>query len=62
LATGPIFVVEIVGAVLLGLVDPSLLMIGLPLALLSVMRLTARFGLRRAGLDQVAPHGRSALD
>jgi hypothetical protein len=57
LATGPLFVVEILGATLLALLDPPLLMIGLPLALLCLMRLTARFGLRMAGLDRVAPHG-----
>jgi hypothetical protein len=51
LATGPLFVLEIVGAALLTLVDPALLIIGLPLALLSLMRLTAGFGLRRAGLN-----------
>jgi hypothetical protein len=52
LATGPLFVVEILGATLLALLDPPLLMIGLPLALLCLMRLTARFGLRRAGAGQ----------
>ena len=56
IATGPIFVVEIVGATLLALLDPPLLLIGLPLALLSVMRLTARFGLRMARFGQVAAH------
>jgi hypothetical protein len=55
--TGPLFVVEIVGATLLALLDPPLLMIGLPLAVLSLMRLTARSGLRMAGLSEVAPHG-----
>ena len=49
-ATGPLFVVEIVAATLLGLLDPALLMLGLPVGLLSLMRLTARFGLRRARL------------
>jgi hypothetical protein len=54
-ATGPLFVAEIVAATLLALLDPPLLLIGLPLALLSLMRLTAGYGLRRAGLGQVAP-------
>ena len=49
LATGPLFVVEVLGATLLALLDPPLLMIGLPLALLCVMRLTARFGLHGRG-------------
>jgi len=57
LATGPLFAVEILGATLLALLDPPLLMIGLPLALLCLMRLTARFGLHRAGLDRGAPLG-----
>jgi hypothetical protein len=51
-ATGPLFVVEIVGAALLALLDPPLLLIGLPLALLSLMRLTAGFGLRMARFDR----------
>jgi hypothetical protein len=46
--TGPLFVVEIAGAALVALLDPALLIIGLPLALLSMLRLTARFGLRHA--------------
>ncbi len=53
--TGPLFVVEIVGATLLALLDPPLLMIGLPLAVLSLMRLTARCGLRAAGLGEAVP-------
>jgi hypothetical protein len=57
-ATGPLFAVEIVGAALLALLDPPLLLIGLPLALLSLMRLTARFGLRMARVDRgAAPAG-----
>jgi hypothetical protein len=51
LATGPLFVVEVVSAALVALVDPSLLVIGLPLALLFLMRVTAQFGLRRAGFS-----------
>lgn len=51
LATGPLFVAEVVGAALVALVDPSLLIIGLPLALLFLMRVTAQFGLRRSGLN-----------
>ena len=51
LTTGPLFVVEVIGAALLALLDPPLLMIGLPLALLCLMRLTARFGLHRSGLN-----------
>ncbi len=51
LITGPLFVVEALGAALLALLDPPLLVIGLPLALLCLMRLTARFGLNRSGLN-----------
>jgi hypothetical protein len=47
--TGPLFVAEIVFAFLLGLADPALLLIGLPLALLFLVRLSADFGARRAG-------------
>jgi hypothetical protein len=46
--TGPLFLVEIVVAALLALLDPPLLIIGLPVALFWMMRLTAQFGLRRA--------------
>ena len=46
--TGPLFLVEIVVAALLALLDPPLLLIGLPVALFWLMRLTAQFGLRRA--------------
>lgn len=46
--TGPLVVVEVVGAVLLGLLDPALMLIGLPLAFLILVRLTAGLGLRRA--------------
>jgi hypothetical protein len=53
-ATGPLFVIEIVGAALLALLDPPLLLIGLPLALVSLLRLTAGFGLRMARPGQVA--------
>jgi hypothetical protein len=46
--TGPLFLVEMVVAALLALLDPPLLLIGLPVALFWLMRLTAQFGLRRA--------------
>ena len=46
--TGPLFILEIAGAVLLGMADPALVLIGLPVVLLYVVRLTAQLGLRRA--------------
>ena len=46
--TGPLFLVEIVVATLLTLVDPPLLLLGVPAVFLYSMRLTAQFGLRRA--------------
>lgn len=49
--TGPLFVAEIAGAVLLGFVDPALLLIGLPLGFLQLARLTARLGLRRVQVE-----------
>ncbi len=53
LVTGPLFAVEIVVAALLALLDPPLLLIGLPVALFWLMRLTAQFGLHRAGTKVV---------
>jgi hypothetical protein len=49
LVTGPLFLVEIVGAAVITLTDPALLLLGVPLLLLlHLMRLTARLGLSRA--------------
>jgi hypothetical protein len=47
--TGPLFVVEFAGAILLGLLDPALVLIGLPLTFLFLVRMTSDFGARRAG-------------
>jgi hypothetical protein len=47
LVTGPLFLIEIAGATAITLIDPALLLLGVPLLLLQLMRLTARFGLRR---------------
>lgn len=49
LVTGPLFLIEIGGAAVLGWIDPPLLLLGLPLLALQLMRVTATFGLRRAG-------------
>ena len=46
--TGPLFLAEICGAVVLALIDPALLVLGVPVLLLQCMRVTALFGLRRA--------------
>jgi hypothetical protein len=46
--TGPLFLAEIAVATVLTLIDPALLLLGLPIVLLQLMRLTAQFGLRRA--------------
>jgi hypothetical protein len=48
LVTGPLFLVEIAGATAVTLIDPALALLGIPLLLLQLMRLTAQFGLRRA--------------
>jgi hypothetical protein len=48
LVTGPLFLIEIAGATVLTLIDPALLLLGVPLLLLQLIRLTAQFGLRRA--------------
>ena len=46
--TGPLFLAEICGATVLALIDPALLVLGVPVLLLQCMRVTALFGLRRA--------------
>jgi hypothetical protein len=48
LVTGPLFLAEIAVVTAGTLIDPALLLLGLPLLLLQLMRLTAQFGLRRA--------------
>jgi hypothetical protein len=48
--TGPLFVAEFVATTLLLLLDPALGLIGLPLALLCLVRTTAVLGVGRAGL------------
>lgn len=45
--TGPLFLIELAGAAVLTLIDPPLLLLGVPILLLDLMRRTARFGLRR---------------
>jgi hypothetical protein len=45
--TGPIFVAEILVTVVLVLDDPALLLVGAPIALLNLMRATARLGVRK---------------
>jgi hypothetical protein len=47
--TGPLFVLEMVAAAFAILLDVPLVLLGLPAALLYVMRLTALLGLRRVG-------------
>ena len=48
LVTGPLFLAEIALVTAATLIDPALLLLGLPLLLLQLMRLTAQIGLRRA--------------
>jgi hypothetical protein len=63
--TGPLFVLEATAATLFGFLDPSLVLIGLPLGFLQLLRLTARLGIRRVpapGRSQAQPAaGTSAL-
>jgi hypothetical protein len=47
LVTGPLFLVEIAGATVLVLADPPLIL-GVPIVLVYLVKLTAEFGLRRA--------------
>jgi hypothetical protein len=58
LVTGPLFLLEIAGATAITLIDPALLLLGVPLLLLQLMRLTAQFGLRRAESKQSPPPDR----
>lgn len=51
LVTGPLFLAEIAAAGAAILLDPPLLIVGVPTVLLLLMRLTARLGLRQAGLE-----------
>src|SRR5581483_512010 len=48
LVTGPLVIAEVAGAVTLTVIDPGLLLLGLPLVLLHLTKLTAGLGLRRA--------------
>lgn len=48
LVTGPLVLAEMVGATALTMIDPGLLLLGLPLSLLHLTKLTADLGLRRA--------------
>ena len=61
--TGPLFLAEIAVVTAATLIDPELLLLGLPLLLLALMRLTAQFGLRRAEQKRQggspAPRGRA---
>jgi hypothetical protein len=52
LVTGPLFLAEIALVAVPAVIDPGLLLLGLPLVLLQLMRLTAQFGLRRAERKQ----------
>ena len=47
LVTGPLVLAEVAGAVTLTVIDPGLLLLGLPLVLLHLTKLTASLGLRR---------------
>jgi hypothetical protein len=47
LVTGPVFVVEIVAGTVLGVLDPALVLLGVPIVVLNLMRVTAEVGLRR---------------
>jgi hypothetical protein len=52
LITGPLFLLELTAAAAVTLIDPALLLLGLPVALLALIRLTARLGLRRARIQR----------
>lgn len=48
LVTGPLTLAEVAGSAALAVIDPGLLLLGLPLLLLHLTKLTANLGLRRA--------------
>ena len=48
--TGPLFLAEMAAATTLTMIDPGLLLLGLPVALLYLTKRTARLGLRRVDL------------
>jgi len=50
--TGPLFIGEIGVAVALCLVDPALVLVGVPVALVNVIRVTAELGIRRSGVPE----------
>ncbi len=52
LVTGPLFLIEIGGATAVTLIDPALLLLGVPLLLLYLMKITAQFGFRRTESKQ----------
>jgi hypothetical protein len=56
--TGPLFVAAIAAAAVLTVTDPGLLLLGVPVFLLHVLKLTARLGLRR--VQPAAPASRSS--
>jgi hypothetical protein len=53
--TGPLFVLELVVGGLAVELDPPLALLGLPLAVLCLLRVTARLGLNRCRLDRIGP-------
>ena len=55
LVTGPLLLAEFGAATLAGLVDPALVLVGLPLGALWLVRSTARLGLRRAVVGPQRP-------
>jgi hypothetical protein len=52
LVTGPLSVAAVAGTAVLAAADPALLLLGLPIFLLQWLKVTARPGLRRAGLTR----------
>lgn len=56
LVAGPPSVIPIIGTAILAGQDPAVLLVGLPVFLLHTLKLTARPGLRRAGLSHERRH------
>jgi hypothetical protein len=55
--TGPLFLVELGAATFIALLDPALLVIGLPIVVLALMRRTAQFGVGRGSPPRGGPSG-----
>jgi hypothetical protein len=57
LVTAPLFLVEIACGTVVTVTDPALLLLGIPLFLLQLVRLTAQFGIARVAQQRLRTQG-----